>query len=52
MKHTFETTRELRADEVDAVSGGVIKGGCIRGPKILLPKQPKPTDDPKDQYQP
>jgi hypothetical protein len=46
-----ETTRELRADELDAVSGGAIKGS-IGGPRIPLPLQPKPTDHPRDLVQP
>ena len=46
MKPMSETTRELRADELDAVNGGIING-CIRGPRIPLPLQPKPTDVPR-----
>lgn len=44
MTRMSETTRELHADELDAVSGGIING-CIRGPRI--PLQPKPTDVPR-----
>jgi hypothetical protein len=51
MKQMSETTRELRADELDAVTGGAING-CIRGPRIpFLPLQPRPGDRPRDTVQ-
>jgi hypothetical protein len=40
--------RVLAADELDAVNGGIIDG-CIRFPKLPLPKQPDPFTNPKEQ---
>jgi hypothetical protein len=39
---TTQNIRTLRSDELDAVTGGVTYGGCIRHPilKIILPQEP------------
>jgi hypothetical protein len=46
VSHNETAVRELRADEVDAVTGAII-GGCILLPKvnIFVPQEPAPFVD-------